>query len=162
MKGVTIKRKTGARVFSNNEQAERVGNELLALEEKVGQLNPEMVVRHALDNPGSNLHSFFEWNDTLAARQWRIEQAKMLLRSVVIVREEDPRGTEIRLFVNIDRVEDEPSKYVNTQRAMADDEMRAMVLSRVEHELYAIRRKHTDLHELAGVWKSIDQLQPAV
>ena len=133
MEGVIIKRKTGARVFSNNEQAERVGNELLALEEKMGQLKPELVVRHALDNPGSNLHSCFEWNDNAAGILWRIEQAKMLLRSVVIVREEDPRGTEIRLFVNIDRRGDEPSKYVNTQRAMADDEMRAMVLGRVEH-----------------------------
>ena len=162
MEGVIIKRKTGARVFSNDKQAERVGNELLSLEEEVGQLKPEMVVRYAQQNPGSNLHSYFEWNDNAAARQWRIEQAKMLLRSVVIVREEDPRGAEIRLFVNIDRIGDEPSKYVNTQRAMADDEMRAIVLGRVEHELYAIRRKHTDLHELSGVWQSIDQLQPAV
>jgi len=162
MKGATIKRKAGARVFTSNEQAELVGHELLSLEEKMGALSPELVVRHAYQNPGSDLHSHFEWNDTTAARQWRIEQAKMLLRSIVIVREEDPRGTEIRLFVSIDRIGEEPRKYVNLNRAMADDEMRAMVLGRVGHELQAIRRKHIDLHELAGVWESIDQLEPVV
>jgi hypothetical protein len=157
MDGVTLKRKLGARIFSNNQQAEAAGKELLELELREGALEPKLLVSYAATHPDSNLHSFFEWDDSVAAKEWRLAQARLLIRSIVFVRKDDPRGAEVRLFVSIDRSDDAPSKYVNTQRAMEDDEMRLMILRRVEHQLASIRRKHIDLHELAGIWASIDE-----
>lgn len=48
-----------------------------------GLLNPESVVEHASDAT-SPLHSHFEWDDTEAARQHRLTQARTLIRSVKI------------------------------------------------------------------------------
>jgi hypothetical protein len=57
-----------------------------------GVLRPEDVVRRASD-PTHPLHGSFEWNDGAAAKHWRLDQARMLIRSVRIVihpREEAP------------------------------------------------------------------------
>ena len=159
MESVNIEQVNGARCFDNDTHAKMVAGELSALEESRGGLNPELLVEYAASHPDSELHSCFEWNDSVAATKHRITQAAYILRSVAIVRKDDPRGTQVRMFVNIERTEDSPSKYVNTQKAMADEEMREIVLGRVEHELKSIRRKHRDLHELATVWSSIDRLE---
>ena len=159
MDSVNIEQVNGARCFSNDAHAKLVAGELSALEETSSGLSPEVVLEYAASHPDSELHSCFEWDDSVAANKHRVTQAAYILRSVAIVRKDDPRGTQVRMFVNIERTEDSPSKYVNTQKAMADDEMRAVVLGRVEHELKSIRRKHRDLHELATVWSSIDSLE---
>lgn len=51
---------------------------------KNGEITPEQVVEDArpVDSP---LHPYFEWNDSLAAHNWRIEQARRLLQSFELV-----------------------------------------------------------------------------
>jgi hypothetical protein len=49
--------------------------ELSALK-RDGLLNPAGVVEWAAANPESALHRQFEWNDTAAAAQWRLDQAR--------------------------------------------------------------------------------------
>lgn len=46
-----------------------------------GRLTPEEVVADAKD-PKSPLHSYFDWDDDVAARKYRIAQARTLIRSV--------------------------------------------------------------------------------
>ena len=56
---------------------------LRKLEEKDGTLRPERVVEaaKAKDHPW---HDRFEWDDTAAAEQYRINQARVLIRSVEV------------------------------------------------------------------------------
>jgi hypothetical protein len=53
-------------------------------DENRGRLEPDMVVDAASD-PTSVLHSHFVWDDTEAARKYRIYQARELIRSVKLV-----------------------------------------------------------------------------
>lgn len=58
-----------------------VARAISALENIHGQLTPELVLDAALD-PASPLHKAFEWNDERAGHQYRIEQARALIRTV--------------------------------------------------------------------------------
>lgn len=53
-------------------------NRLRELEQD-GRLTPDAVVEDAMD-PESPLHDKLEWDDTEAARQYRLEQARALIR----------------------------------------------------------------------------------
>lgn len=48
-----------------------------------GTLTPELVVNEAR-SPTSPLHGSFEWDDSLAAEQWRHAQARNLIRTILI------------------------------------------------------------------------------
>jgi len=159
MEDVIIKVNPGSRMISNDDEAGEVGRALFSMEETYGSVSPEMVVQAANDED-SVLHRFFTWDDTKAALEYRLEQARRLLRSVSVVRREDPRGPQVRMFVNVGRSDagDKESRYVSTQRAMREPALRESVLSQVNHDLQALRRKHHDLHELASVWNAVDQL----
>ena len=155
-----IKKVRGSRLLKNNEQARVVGEELLRIELMEGELTPALVIRHATD--GGPLTEFFEWSDHKAAESWRLHQARMLLGSVEIRKVDEPEKTT-RLFVNIvqatvgdDGEEDSRRSYVNTQRALTDPDMRDIVLQRAFHDLEAIKRKYSNLHELAAVWEALE------
>ena len=64
-------------------------NVLQRIYEQHGELTAELVVDEAR-KPASPLHERFEWNDMRAAEQYRLEQARRLVRSVHIVIEQRP------------------------------------------------------------------------
>jgi hypothetical protein len=57
--------------------------EIKAIESRAGRLTPEQVIE-AAEPEGSALHACFDWDDTEAARKWRMEQAREIIRSVRI------------------------------------------------------------------------------
>lgn len=52
-----------------------------------GGLTPENIVDRAKDSTNV-LHSLFEWDDSIAAKNWRLQQSRMLINEVKIVIEE--------------------------------------------------------------------------
>jgi hypothetical protein len=67
--------------------AKIVHDELVKLRRPGHGIDPEDVVDVAKD-PSHPLHDAFEWDDTEAARQYRLEQARYLIRAVRIVVED--------------------------------------------------------------------------
>lgn len=122
-----------------------------------GELTPEDVLDDA-KNPNSPLHSFFEWDDTEAARQHRLKQARGLIRAVVAVYvQEDKPAVRMRAYVHVN----EPSAphYRETTHALSQRNTRDLVLKRALRELNDWKRKYADLKEFAKVVEVIDQLQ---
>jgi len=66
-----------------DERREAIREYLAALYEKHGRLTPTLVVKDA-KRPNSILHDQFEWDDGIAAAQWREEQARVLIRSIQV------------------------------------------------------------------------------
>lgn len=60
---------------------------------QTGPLTAERVLQEA-SKPGSALHRFFEWDDQKAAHQYRLTQARQLLRSIEVVIE-DAKGKQV-------------------------------------------------------------------
>lgn len=63
-----------------------------------GPLTPSRVLKHA-SSPHSILHARFEWDDSKAAHQYRLAQARALIRAYVIKPEGATR--ELHAFINI-------------------------------------------------------------
>lgn len=79
--------------------------ELSTLARELGdKLTPDAVVDRARD-PKSALHGQFEWNDEEAGAEFRLLQARGLIRRVVVKfdRGAGNRPTTVRAFVNVDR-----------------------------------------------------------
>lgn len=132
--------------------AEEIVAELQALEHERGGIMPKDVVELARD-PESPLHGHFEWDDTLAADQHRLAQARMLIGSVRVKLEEAPYRSPMRAFVHLDKPH---PHYESAHLAMRNEEKREMILSRAMSELGSFRRRYAELTELAGIFEAIE------
>jgi hypothetical protein len=92
--------------FKNKADANKVALEV----ESIGYSNTndefdtQEMVDYARNNPQSELHKLFEWNDTIAAEKYRNQQAKDILRflKITVVDDEtkDKEKTLVRYFVS--------------------------------------------------------------
>ena len=114
--------------------------ELKALAEKNdGVLHPEAVVGFAR-NPKTALHSAFEWNNTKAAEQYRIEQARRLIRVMVEVVPGDSKETTVNAFVALRSERYEEAGYRYMPELMKTEAGREDVLATALWELAAAAR----------------------
>src|SRR6185437_11347508 len=85
--------------------AQVVGDELERLRQtNNGELTAELALDAARPK-SSPLHDGFEWDDTVAAEQHRLTQARSMIRSVVIVPDKSMGPavpTEVRAFVVVE------------------------------------------------------------
>lgn len=134
---------------------------LAALEEirtsNDGLLLPQTVVEHAR-NPESPLHDCFEWDDSEAAEQFRLWQARSLIRVCVTV--EPQTQQTIRTYVSVmPQRKESGGGYLSTIEAMSDPVQRALVLETALRELTAFEKKYQQLQELAPVFAAMDQVR---
>ena len=134
-------------------KAQVAGEVLEALREQTGNILPADVVDVSRPDDAP-LHPVFEWDDHVAAESYRTDQARSLLRSVVVQRDDEEDTTPIQAFVVVRQ--DDDDVYQSTYVAMADTEMREQVLARALKELQAWQRKYRELKELATVFAAAD------
>jgi hypothetical protein len=136
--------------------AKAVGVALDALRKQCkGELTPQDVVDEAR-KPKSPLHSFFEWDESTAAEQHRLAQARGLIRSVIAiyVRKDEP-AVRTKMFVH---VPDEEPHYREASDALSHSKTRGLVLQRAWGELQSWRKRYADLREFAEVVEVIDEV----
>ncbi len=121
-------------------------------------LTPGMVVKEA-EKPSSILHNYFDWNNRIAAEKWRLEQAKYIIRSLVILHEGDGDEDDlmVRAFVSINDEEDGKS-YTSIAHAMEDEELRKQILAKAKKELQEWAQRYSDLKEFAAVFAAMDDV----
>lgn len=127
-----------------------------------GRLTPENVVKEA-KRRGSPLRDYFTWDDSEAARCWRIEQAKHLIRRVRVVVIQGPQEP-VRAFVNLtsDRKPGQggvagDGLYRPIERVLDDSALRAQLVEDAMHEMRAFKNKYARLTELNEVFAAMDQ-----
>jgi hypothetical protein len=124
-------------------------------EENNGVLEPERVVvaASAADSP---LHSFFEWNDGEAAAQFRITQARKLIR--VCVSYIGPKEAPVlsRVFVSLSSDRRDGGGYRPMVEVLSDDAMRSRMLRDAMEEMARFKRKYQHLQELVNVIEAMD------
>lgn len=64
--------------------ANSVVEEFKKIEDIYGTLTPDSIVNFA-SNPQSVLHSLFEWDDTEAAKMYRLQQARTIINNIQVV-----------------------------------------------------------------------------
>lgn len=137
--------------------AQVAGKELHRLQRQNDGITPPAVVESAKDD-ASPLHPAFEWDDRAAAYEYRLTQARYLLRSLVIT---DPTGEEqtIRAFVVVQKPDEKGEVYLDTLTVFRDDDLRRQALDRAMNELQAFSRKYAGFEELAEVLAAIKRIK---
>lgn len=136
--------------------ANAVGNHIEFLRKEMkGELTPDDVVKDAR-NPNSPLHSFFEWDDGAAADQYRLNQARGLIRSVVAIYVSDDKpAIRTRAYVHV--AEPGAQHYRETTHALSQAKTRKLVLQRAWNELQGWRERYRDIKEFSELIVVIDE-----
>jgi len=133
-------------------------NELIRLKELNGdKLLPEIVVKEA-KKESSLLHNLFEWNDSEAAHQYRIWQARELIRCVVTYIKVDDEEKEVNVFVSLssDRID---GGYRLMTDVLSKADLRAELLNDLREDMRRFEQKYQDITELAGVFTLFKKAQ---
>ena len=130
---------------------EQIRKELEQIKGRRELLMPEEVVQWAHDHPDSALHGSFDWDDTEAARKYRIWQARQII-SFNVIKE---HGVRQFISLTVDRVRG--GGYRNTQSVARHKEMREVMLADALGELKRIKEKYRHLVEFAAVFAEIDK-----
>lgn len=113
-----------------------------------GELTPQLVVNEARD-PAHQLHSRFEWDDTIAGEAYRQVQAAEIIRSVKLVYSETPKGGRkyVRAFSSLNQTENTAKGYVPTEELVRDDISRRLLLQQLKRDIETLKRKYGHLKE---------------
>lgn len=138
-------------------KADVAARELEKIKKRNGKITPSIVVESARSEK-SPLHSCFEWDDSLAAEKYRIEQAKFMIRKIV-VRIEKKDVKPVRAYVSIQDNEQPTKKhYDHVCRVLSVEETRAELLTRAWKELIEWKARYQHLSEFAQVIAIIEPL----
>lgn len=127
------------------------------LESTIG-LTAENIVNASRDEDAP-LHDEFEWDDEVAAEEWRKRQAQNMISnlSIVLVETEDEEVTPVRAFYAT-----ELHHYENIRAIITNEEKKDDLLIRAIRELQAFKRKYRILTELETVFSAIDTIAEKV
>ena len=117
-----------------------------------GTLNPEDVV-FAAAKKHNPLHPCFEWDEGVAAHQYRLEQARKLIRVCVTVLPQKPEQP-IRVYVSL-RDDRGTEGYRAIVDVLGDAELRDKLLTEAKAEMQRFQVKYGILSELAGVFEAM-------
>lgn len=140
--------------------AQTAGERLAKLEEQNGQLTAQIVVDDARPE-AAPLHSIFEWDDSIAAEKYREEQARHVIRSVVVTEIIPNQQRPVRAFVHIQKQEDVRSTsertYANTMKVFQDEELREQVIKRARRELMGWHQRYNEFVEFSQTVAAIEK-----
>lgn len=121
-----------------------------------GAISAEQFVEQAKDE-WSPLHPYLEWDDTVAAHKHRLDQARWMLRSIVVADGSAP-GEKIRAFHRVtlsDPVVTEA--YVSHQIVWQKPELIDQVINQAYRELRSFASKYRIYKELEPLVKAVEE-----
>lgn len=143
------------RVYKFKANADLVADEIKSLGDEI---KPDMIVQYAKDNPDSEIHKCMTWDDTKAAEKWRLHEARMIVRSLVITIETEERKEQpIRMFLRTDTT----SGYKETIRIYQNEDELNGMLKMAKAELVAFEKKYrilSNTEELKEIFRFIHDM----
>ncbi len=130
---------------------EDVGELFERLEKTEKGLTPSSVL-DASREEGTLLHHYFEWDDSIAGEKYRQDQARFLIRNLIIVEKTDDQQeraeTKDRAFVITPGYK---SAYVALDNALTNAEWRNHLLKNANRDMEIFTEQYKRLSELADV-----------
>ena len=128
--------------------AEKVSKEI----ESIQNATPSSILEFAR-NENSELHKCFEWNDSVAAEKYRLQQARAIIVNLVYspkTEEEQP----VRCF----QITTERCTYQPTKQFLVQENEYQSLLARAKAELESFKRKYATLTELESVFEAMESI----
>lgn len=134
--------------------AQKVGEALEEVRLKhEGFLDEKDVVAEA-SNRSSALHPYFEWNDKRAANEYRLDQARDLIRSIVVSYPES-QNESVRYYVSVKPSEDQEARYYPTELAVKNEDMRQNILAAALRDMKSFMKRYEQLQELSKLFNAM-------
>ncbi len=121
-----------------------------------GLLKVHAIVKFAED-PETALHSRFIWDDSKAARAYRLVQAGAVVRLYIDVIHEDKPATRVFVSLPEDRAAGGGYRYI--MDVLTDEQRRAQLITQALDDFRFLRKKYQNLKELAEIYKAIDETE---
>lgn len=144
----------------SNADARKIGPVLHALSEE-GAVTARDVV-DAARSTNSPLHSYFEWDNKVAADLWRVETARKILQAVKVKFIEPDGETRVARAFQVVRErawETAPRAYRTFQVLHGDSAFAAQMMDSAIDDLQSWRRKY---EPYIGMWKSFGDVFQSV
>jgi hypothetical protein len=120
------------------------------------QITPQALIQWAQKHKRSALYKSFEWDDSIAAAQYRIVQARAFMRLVVTVVDQSPHT--VRAFVSLQGDRGSVG-YRSTAEVMGDDNLRAQMIDQFLDDMRRSEIRYRKIEELAKVFEAIDEVR---
>lgn len=122
-----------------------------------GKITPEALVA-AARSEDSPLHSYFEWDNDVAAEKYRMMQARTLLRSCHYKVMINDRKLEVPYYVRDPEADSAEQGYVETARLRSQEDLAREVLIREFQRAGVQLRKSRVLAEFFQMSGDVDQM----
>jgi len=140
--------KKGSYCFKTSPQ---VAGEFCENLEKTVGLTPQSLLDASRDE-SSPLHNEFEWDDGIAAENYRRHQARTIIGNLVITIDE-AKDTSTRVFFKTTE-----QTYDSLPVILKNEDKREVMLDRAYKELESFKAKYETLCELQPVFEAIDEV----
>jgi hypothetical protein len=120
-------------------------------------LMPAAVVNFARDE-NTALHAQFEWDDSVAAERWRLEQARGVIRVAVTIIGKGENQTSVPLYVSLTTDRENGGGYRAIHEVLTDHELQQQMLHDALQELETFRQKYQRLQALEPLWTAVDDV----
>lgn len=132
--------------------AQKCYEEIMEICDDFESATPQAVLEKARDE-SAELHKCFTWDDSIAAERYRLTEARIVTRQLVIKEVQVPKDRpEVRLFYKTDN----ESGYKPTQIIVRQEDEYKKLLARAYAELRAFKAKYSMLKELQEIFELID------
>lgn len=129
--------------------AQIAGEECARLEKSAVGLSPKTLLDASRD-VNAPLHGEFEWDDNIAAENWRTKQASAIIRNVYVVAQEVEDKPAVRAFVRVSS-ETQPSRYNNIHTVLSRPDMRDVLMEQAKKDCMSFERKYSVLEDCAAI-----------
>lgn len=133
--------KPGARIRADAQEAGDILNRL----EREGRLSAKGLLDESRPE-NAPLHKEFEWNDGVAAENWREHQARHIIGSILVIPE---KSEPVRGFFKIERSD---NRYESVQTILESVEKTNLLLEEAFREFARMESKFKALDRLQRVW----------
>ena len=142
--------RVGEEIYANV-SAQQIADEIMSIGESA---SPKQIVDKARDE-GTELHKVFEWDDAIAAEKYRCDQARHVVRCLVI---DQPEANEDKPEIRVWHKVDNQEGYRRVELIVRHEDEYAALLSQANRELKAFRVKYSTLNELREIFDMIDKI----
>jgi hypothetical protein len=119
-----------------------------------GQLLPSDIVEAARPK-SSPLHSRFEWDDGEAAEQYRLWQARQLIRVLVTVEKNGSKSYRVRLYTSLGTDRKSGGGYRLLRVVLRSKRLRGELLKDALRDMRVFEEKYRGLKELSDVFEAM-------
>ena len=127
--------------------------------EEINKLTAEKVLLKAA-NEKSALHDLFEWDNTIAAERYRLQQARILINEVKIIVDTQEYYAFENVNIVVNKETNETARvYCARDRIMKDTDLREQIIQRAYNNILYWKRKYECYAEFKVIVDAIKSVE---